>query len=41
MELSAMLGDKEVKIIEKETLSSSKAIETGNDFEQKMISLLK
>ena len=41
IELSDMLGDKEADIIVRKTQSRSKDIETGNVYEQKMISLLK
>lgn len=41
MDLFKMLGDVEGGIIEKEPLSHSNAIEYGNEFEQKVLSLLK
>lgn len=41
MELSNMLVDEEANIVEKETLSSSKSIETRSDNEENMISHLK
>lgn len=41
IELLGMLGDKEADIIVRKTQSRSKDIETGNVYEQKMISLLK